>query len=230
MARPTWGGLILWGALCASGVAQAQSPGVEVCPNPTFTVSVAPGPLRENFDRSQTQIEQIARENGGLHDTEAYDMGKRVGLYISNSQFSAKLSLSIQGRPGMGFQACARSIDLSVSYEQSLFVASEFPQGSCSRDVSLEHERQHSRIQERATRAAAREMQTLGSYGGNRAMGESSAQAQQNLRPYQDWVLQAARVIFNNHVQPAQAALDTRAQYEREGKMCGGETQRLLRR
>ena len=132
-----------------------------------------------------------------------------------------------------GRWACA-SPQLTVRYgfsPMTVYVAREFPPGSCAYREIHEHEMRHVRAYQahlkaiEKTLADALQARFAGTGPWRGPRGETNARLQAELQ--ERWVPFVKREI--NKVDAAQALIDTPEEYARVAASCGGEIRRLTR-
>ena len=159
--------------------------------------------------------------------------GKQVlGLTRGTATVRFESRITAYTDPG-GRWECA-SPQLTVTYgfsPMTVYVAREFPPGSCAYKEIHEHELRHVRayqahllrIEQELADTLKRRFVTDGPWRG--PVGQARARLQQELE--ERWAPYIRREM--NKVDAAQALIDTPEEYARVAESCGGEVKRLTR-
>lgn len=126
----------------------------------------------------------------------------------------------------MSGKHCLRPvIDVELAFDpMTVFVSSELTEGSCRFATTMRHELEHVRVYREFLEAAATDVETqLREYFGNRVFYfESAADAQARLNQETSERVGPFVEQAMNRVQEKQAPLDTREEYDRLERVCGG--------
>lgn len=194
-------------------------------PKPSVTIKRLDDKLVENLTygyRSLTTIGSSANRPG--HQV--------LGLTRGNATARFDLTLKSIADPSGRWECASPQITLTYGMTPlTVFVAREFPPGSCAHKEIREHEMRH--VQTYQTHLAAIEKnlaETLdrrfatGSVWRGRS-GETAAALRRELDEY--WLPYVQREIRKGEI--AQAAIDTPEEYERVAQACDGEVAKRLR-
>jgi hypothetical protein len=206
--------------------------GRNLCPEPPPRVSVRVVPVTPSFDDNVNSFELVRIMNEGRTNTEGAvtQHGQRpAGLTVVRFRSDTTVQVAGRERPDTR-QACVgpSGIDVAVTMDtHRIYVARDLTQArSCQRDVVIEHENRHARINfdclddARATIHAAllRQLPTLGWIEG-RNLNSVAANTE---------FLNKIRPVVREHMGAAvgrararHAAMDSNEAYRRDWAKCG---------
>jgi hypothetical protein len=193
---------------------------------PTITVTPVEGRVRYDFNRTKRQLNSINVDTvspyGPQHNTTV------SGLMSGSIQVKHKVSFMQERYPQLG-QACLylRSMEVEVKVDPTIYVAREFPKGSCMHTAVLAHERKHvledqlivSKYAPIFKRDLTRAMDSYGPAFGpfeDRRM----PYVQQNIQRSLSKVIQRINDNMNEERRRRQQAIDTFDEYEEIGRRC----------
>lgn len=193
------------------------------CPPIEIKVSLTPKPLVVLDTFSYSAMQSQNRMGGAAVSGKQ----KTMGLYLAKNQVSTNIKTALSLKDG-SFQACAEKAEIDITYDQTIYIASEIPKRTCTYKVAYEHELTHAHIQYEASKMALSAIKDLNKVGGNSVEAPTEALARRSLDAYAQWLSKAAEATLSGHVRPAQERLDTPASYIAETQKCGAETQTIL--
>ena len=222
-------------AFCIDAQAQSASPAfVAYCQqnlDPTsIRVSVTPSSMVYRSDATVNELSaQSARE-----PSLSASHGRHVTLGLTESKFYTRATFSgrvIEDR--LTKTACMRpSIDIDISVgPQTISIAREFQQGTCSFNAIMEHELRHARTNQSIAESIGNRLrQAIGqAYGQQIFYGDaSSLQSGINQNIESEWLAWASREAEDGNVLHAQ--IDSPEEYARMRTVCGGEVTQILSR
>lgn len=195
----------------------------QFCPPIEIKVSLTPKPLVVLDTYSFAAMQAQSRANGSPVSSKQ----KTLGLYLAKNKVSTNIKTSLTLKDG-SFQICAEKADVEITYDQTIYIASEIPKRSCTYKVAYEHEMTHAHIQYEASKLALSAIKDLSKIGGNSIVAKTETLARQGADAYSNWLANAAEATLRGYVRPAQQQLDTPASYAVETQRCGAETQAIL--
>lgn len=220
-------------AFCIDAQAQSASPAfIAYCQqnlDPTsIRVRVTPSSMVYRYDASVNELSaRSARE-----PLSSASHGRHVTLGLTESKFYTRATFS--GRlmeDRLTRTACMRpSIDIEISVgPQTISIASEFPQGTCSFNAIMEHELRHARTNQSIAESIGSRLRQaiVQAYGQQIFYGDASSLQSgiiQNIES--EWLTWASREADEGNALHAQ--IDTPDEYARMRTVCGGEVARLL--
>jgi hypothetical protein len=155
-----------------------------------------------------------------------------LGLTRGNATLQVASNMpTIQDRSGR-WECGSPQVTLSMGFSPiTVYVAREFPPGSCAYRAIHEHEMRHVKVYQEHIDKIERELidwlntrfATGGPWRGQ--TGETSARLQRELN--ERWLPAIQRRL--KEVDVAQSLIDTPAEYDRVADACNGEIRRLLR-
>jgi hypothetical protein len=210
-------------ALFVSGTGWADACGQ--LPAPALTVKRYDEPITMNFEHGYKALNVLA--------VSLARPGRRV-LGLTRGKAVVKFesrTATVVDRSGQW--ECA-SPQISVTYgfsPMTVYVAKEFPPGSCAYQAILAHELQHVKIyqdhllniEKGLTDTLSRRFVTGGPWRG--PVGQTSARLQREVE--ERWLPYVKREI--DRVDAAQAVIDTPEEYARVVASCGGEIRQRIR-
>ncbi len=200
------------------------NPTGQQCPLPSISVQLQPQPLNIQYVPQRTIVSMQSSKIAHSHTQ------KPMGLYQSQSTLNVQSSLRTQENPRTNQASlCVDNVRLSISYTQTIYIASEIPRNSCTHNVVMNHEYLHAQIQAQSMNNALPAIKNLSLKGGNFTYGAPLATLKENANAYQNWLLEASNVILEAYVRPAQNSIDTPENYRAETLKCGEETQQIIR-
>lgn len=215
------GVLLLLLALGMAGPAGAVS-----CPGEDAPVDLT---FRSVFDRARLDHTRSAASINAMFEQSKRDAtiprsGGAVGLTTSQSEFRFSTRVQYYQRSDGRYCVYLRSVDAHLNQRNTvIYVARDFPRGSCNFDVVYEHEKQHMRIHYRTLQEYAprvkRALQSL-VQGLNPMVVRTVAEA----RSHHAWVINdGVKHLLEDMEEEKRrrnAALDTPENYARESAKC----------
>lgn len=155
-------------------------------------------------------------------------------LGLTRARIEVRYDLRVVRRldPGGRFECASPQILISYGYgEMMMYVASEFPEGSCGYRAVAEHERRHvqryvehvAQIEAEVTESLRQRFQGIRAW--RRPAGETQAELARELNDR--WLPYVRRLMLQ--VEASQAEIDTPEEYARVTTSCDGEIQRVIR-
>jgi hypothetical protein len=207
------------------------SDGRNLCPEPPPRVTVRTVPVTPSFDDNVSSFDMLRTMNEGRGgDGAVTQHGTRpAGLTVVRFRTDTSVQIAGRSRPDTR-QACVgpAGIDVAVTMDtHRIYVARDMTQArTCQRDVVIEHENRHARINfdclddARANIHAAllRQLPTLGWIEGrNLDANAANAEFLQKIRPMVREHLSAAV----GRARARHAAMDSNEAYRRDWGRCG---------
>jgi hypothetical protein len=194
-------------------------------PKPSITV-----------ERLEAQVSLNTRYSFKTLNNLGAEIGRPGHQVLGLTRGTASASLASQ-TPGLAdpsgrWECASPQITLRYGYQPiTVYVASEFPPGTCAYQQIYEHEMRHVKIYqdhlasiEPTLRAALEERFANGGLWRG-AAGEVGPRLQRELQ--QRWLPMIRREI--RRVEAAQALIDTDDEYRRVAESCGGQIRKLMR-
>jgi hypothetical protein len=193
------------------------------------TVSVSETNVRYNHDRSQNQLDRVK------HDTIS-PYGKEVrarvgGLTEGEVTLSQNVRVLQETFPRLNMGCLyLHSIEAKLHIKPVVYIAREFPKGSCMYDAILEHEKKHLQV----------DQEVVAKYRGL-IEGDLKKQARSlpfSTGPYESGAIKSAQIKIQNYFQEIvkqyskrmgeerrarQQAVDTLEEYESVQAQCEGK-------
>lgn len=193
---------------------------------PKITVNPSKSRVRYDFTKSKAQLNNV-----DVDTISPYGPNHKTNV-------SGLMSGSIQVKSNMGFmhetydqlgKGCLylKSVDVSVHIDPTIFIASEYPTGSCMHNAVLVHELKHVREDQLVVnkysniigRALARFVDSQGPAFGPYEE-ERLPFVQQNIQNSIGKVLKQYNQQLNEERQKRQQAIDSLEEYESIGRRC----------
>jgi hypothetical protein len=198
----------------------------EQLPPSVVTVTTAPSAIRYDFSKSVRDLSHTMSYHKSAPGSNT------LGLTVTEMKFASKWAWSTL--PGPAGQSCVRaSVAVTVSGDpQTIFVAKEFPQGSCAFNEIVKHELRHAQAsQSHLERVADYYQKAIGDAFGQTILygdaGQLKAHVQDALQG--KWMPQIKADLAK--VSYLHAQIDTPQEYARNNTICNGEIpQRLQQR
>lgn len=199
--------------------AMAQKQRCPSVPDPEFRLDVkrpAPAIVRQ---RSSAELRNMSAFEG--HDA-------TLGLYASQLKTSMRLNYQMREQSGTTCLSIADA-EITIAYaERTIYVARELQPGTCSYDVTLDHERRHARTDDevldseiprlkRALIDAVRKIDVVGPIPSKSVAAERDA-----LGRTLQQTLEKATARMEEVRRTAQGKLDTPDAYRRDNARCPG--------
>jgi hypothetical protein len=156
------------------------------------------------------------------------------GVVLGLTQMKSRIEMHVSGPilqdPSTGYECIAPQVQVEIVYAPMVvYVAREFPQGTCAYRQILEHEMRHVQVYrehlpkaEAAVKIALRAaFQAEPLYAPS---GSANILLQQKMSD--GWMAFIQGEL--NKVEERQALIDTAQEYARLGKVCGGEVPKIL--
>lgn len=194
--------------------------------SPTISVLPTKSNIRYDFTKSKAElnnfdIDTISPYGPGAHT----DVG---GLMEGEIQVSQKISFMFEEYRNSG-QACVHydKIDVKIHIDPTIYVASDFPPGSCEHNAVLGHERKHIKMDrlivnkyaKRIGREIYRQISRAGfSYGPVNSSSVKSLQKQ--MQDNVSNIVKAETDRMNEERRRRQQGIDNLAEYERVRNAC----------
>ncbi|MBB4264730.1 hypothetical protein [Roseospira visakhapatnamensis] len=196
------------------------------CPGADREVALT---FRSVFDRARLDHTKPAATIDAMFtrmrkDASIARRGSAVGLTVTQSEFRFSTQIQYYKRSDGRFCVYLRSVDAHLNLRDTvIYVAREYPRGSCNFDVIYEHEKQHMRIHYRVLKAYAprvkRTLQALIQHLNPRVVRTLDEARNEHAEVINNGVadliesMESDRMRFN-------AALDTPENYARERDKC----------
>lgn len=212
--RATLAGILAALAGCSiAGTTHAQ-PRCEPAP-PPVVLELHMKPAEVSGDRSMAELRREARKGADAHQTGLYqvEIARRTEVEVSIAQSGDRICVAV-ARVKVRVETPTRMI----------YVASEIEPNSCKHRVTLEHERQHERIDEEILRAGlpARVAALSGKLTGL-ATAAPASERDRTVRDVHDRAQAVVRSLFVEVLgerQRKQLAIDTPQEYRRLANRC----------
>lgn len=183
------------------------------------TVEAVPGEVIKNFTRS---IAQLTRMQG---DDSPASQARALGLTRASYRFDSSVRINTLTDPETGVSCVRPRIQVTLSVApQTVYVAREFPAGTCGHKQILEHEQRHVDVNQEHVEAAAKllreEMSTF--YGDRIMYGDAQALTKQVFDDVESRWTQVARRRFESG-NDEHRAIDSPESDRYYRSLCGGE-------
>lgn len=166
------------------------------------------------------------------------ELQKKAGSLAKNGTVlgltTANLSISFEWKENLyahGSQSCMRPRILArmAITPQTVYVAREFEQNACVYEDILAHEMRHVRVNQDYLQRAARYLErSLSEFFGDRVFyGDGPTMKKQLETAVRESWMPMAQAVFNQS-RGAQERIDSREEYARNQKICGGAVPRIL--
>lgn len=217
---------VLLGSLLGSPLALAAGDPCAALPAPSVSVKLLEAPVTLNRDYDIKLLNSMA---GDATANKQLVLGLTRGQAVVRYETQIRLLVERSGQ----WECASPQITLSYGFSPlTVYVAREFPLGSCAYDEILDHEQRHVRAYREHARAI--ELEIVDTLRQRFVTGSPwrgpVGQAQQRLREElsERWTPYIKRLL--NRAEEAQAKIDTPEEYERVSHSCGGEVRKRLRR
>lgn len=217
--------LAVAGFYLTAGMTMSSLPalGAPVCSqatqSPYVSLEVNPGRINYITTHNRSGLKRLHRGYGTLG-------GNWTPIGLTLAELGMGLSVSVRSEKMADGRFCSEiaAVEATIGYDAiDVYIASEYPRGSCQYNAILDHERLHVIVfqdtldryyahVERALRQAAGKAKPILNRDPNRA-----------TRKFQAILERAAKPLFkkiNKEMDRGNAALDTREAYEREQSNC----------
>lgn len=202
----------------------AQADECDQLPPPAVAIRRIEAPVTLNLAYSYGALTNIGREI-------ATQGNAVLGLTRGNAVVSFETQLPSYTRPGSRFECASPKITLLYGFKpMTVYVAREFPPGTCAHKEIYEHELRHVKVYEDhlaaiekdVTAILNRRFATGAPWRG--PVGETAERLKRELD--ERWLPYVTREI--ERVKVAQALIDTPEEYARISESCGGEIKNRL--
>lgn len=186
-------------------------------------VSVKPQELQYDFSKSLAELTQRSKKKQTGRQT--------LGLTETTVRLSTERAYATLKKPnGMGCLRPSLEVTLSAS-PQTIFIAREFPKGSCAFNEIMAHELRHARVNQSHTEAVARQLKAeLDQVFGQQIFYGNVAELTQQFKDAWDkqWLPRIDQQLKASEAQHRE--IDSPQEYARNNTMCDGEVPRMLRK
>jgi hypothetical protein len=176
-----------------------------------------------DFSKSVAELTQRRKQKS--------DRWQTLGLTETVVRLSTKRGYATLKMPsGMGCLRPSLEVTLSTS-PQTIFVAREFPKGSCAFNEIMAHELRHAAVNQRHAESVARKLKAeLDQVFGQQIFYGDVQQLTQQFKQAWDreWVPRINKQLGESEAQHRQ--IDSPEEYARNNTMCGGELPKRLGR
>jgi len=155
-----------------------------------------------------------------------------LGLTVTQGQYSARIGGPILQDQASGYECIAPQVEVKLTYSPvKIYVASEFPPGTCAYDVILAHEQRHLQAyMDNLARVEKVVRDALSKRFGDKPLYAASGTALGQLQNEVNGVwFPFIRDEFEKG-KAVQDKIDAPEEYARLGKECGGEIARVVQR
>ncbi len=213
-----------------SAPALARHPACPAAGPPGLVVEPVMAPLQHDFTRTFAQLTAMPGRGPAPAGVSAgHVLGLAHAVYGERSQVEAVFQARRDGT------LCGVITRLVVQFgfqERTVMVGRELPRNSCIHGEVLRHEMMHVAVDERLLKeflpTLSRQLQaTLSRIGP--AQGRTQDQVMATLRRPVDQALKKAMADFARERDRRQARVDTREEYERVNRSCGGELKHYVK-
>jgi hypothetical protein len=185
-------------------------------------VSSTPGKVVKELTKSIAELTAMQREHGPASPRRA------IGLTRAEYRFNSSVRVNVLTDPETGLSCGRPRIEVTLSVApQTVYVAREFPAGTCAYQKILEHEQRHVEVNQEHVDAAAEMLQAkMASFYGDRIMyGDAQELIDKVFGEVENrWTKVARRRFDESNVE--HRAIDSPESYRRYRSMCGGELSR----
>lgn len=153
-----------------------------------------------------------------------------LGLTVTQGQYSASIGGPVLQDPASGYECIAPQVEVKLTYSPvKIYVASEFPPGTCAYDAILEHEQRHlqaymdnlARVEKVLREALGKRFSDKPLYAqSGTALGQLQNEINSTWFPF-------IRDKFEKG-KPVQEKIDSPEEYARLGKVCDGAIEAVL--
>ena len=214
-------------ALAAGAAENVQAAPCPWSPPATMQLEIVRAPLMEDFTRSATALTREAKPGTASANGQLV-LGLERAQAIATFRISAQVSRLADGV----YCAAPASITGKFGFQaMTVAVARELPQGSCIFKEVLAHEMRHvaADLETLAEFApVARQRMEEAAARGGPVRGVAQAQVVAALDARLKAAMTAAVNDFSRRRDQRQAAIDTKAEYDRVARACHGEVARYL--
>ncbi|MGB0128105.1 MAG: hypothetical protein WBP72_10730 [Rhodocyclaceae bacterium] len=206
----------------ASGAAHAE--GCDSLPLPSVTLKRFEVPVTTNFEYGYRTLTNIG---AALADGQRFVLGLTRGNAVVKVEFKAPGFIDRSGR----YECLSPQLTLSYGFSpMTVYVAREFPAGTCAYKQIYEHELRHVRtylahlvaIEPEIAAVLNQRFATGAPWRG--PVGQTQGRLQKELE--ERWIPYLQREI--NRVNADQRLIDTPEEYERVSNSCNGEISKRL--
>jgi hypothetical protein len=211
----------LAGAAPGSGPTDAFRSTCERRLTPTqVTVESTPGKVVKDLTRSIAELTRMQQGSDGPAPP-----ARAIGLTRASYQFDSSVRVNTITDPETRLTCMRPRIDVTLSVApQTVYVAREFPPGSCGHEQILEHEQRHVEVNQKHVEAAAELLQEeMTSFYGDRIMyGDAQTLTDQVFNDVENRWTQVARRRFEKG-NDEHRAIDSPESDRRYRSLCDGE-------
>lgn len=203
----------------------AQAASCESLPLPSVQVKRQDAPVTLDTSYDYKSITALAAK-------ERQSNIRVLGLTRGTSRINAELRIQSVIDPSRQWECASPQIVVTYGFNpMTVYVAREFPEGSCAYNEIYRHELRHvqtyldhlASIEQDITEALAKRFETGRLYRG--AVGQTQQMLQKELNDR--WLPYLKRQI--ERVESSQALIDTPQEYERVARSCDGAIRRVIR-
>lgn len=193
---------------------------------PKINILPSKNRVRYDFTKTKAQLNNVDIDTvspyGPIHQTMV------SGLMSGSIQMKHQVEFIHQTYEGLG-QGCLylKSVDVKVHIDPTIYIASEYPSGSCMHNAVLNHERKHVREDQLIVNKYANQIGRALSDVVNSQKGafgpyeeERLPYVQQNVQNSITKVVKKLNDLMNMERQRRQQAIDSFEEYESIGKSC----------
>lgn len=187
--------------------------------------ALPPGGVEVVLARSDVAIDR-SRAEGELERLSEAPSPQHRTVGLTRASFGYRSTIELDGlEDPRGGRACAHPrvrVEIELA-SMTVYVAREYRDDACREPLILEHERRHVAVFERYADEAARalERDLAGRIGKRVRYGTTMASAQETLKADLSGWLDAFMARARDELAARNAAVDTKAEYEKLAQACG---------
>ena len=185
-------------------------------------VTFKPGEVVEDLTKSIAELTALQNKNGPTSPVRA------IGLTHADYRFNSSARVNVITDHDTGLSCGRPRIEVTLGVApQTVYVAREFPPGTCAHQKILEHEQRHVEVDQAHVEAAAELLQAkMASFYGNRIMfGQAQTLTDQVFADVENRWTRVARRRFEEG-NAKHRAIDSPESYRRYRSMCEGALSR----
>jgi|GEM_PF-1396312 len=215
--------LLLFLTTVSTGVKAASLDNCPSQPAPEIDIQFAAEPVKYNLTKSSAQID--AMPTSTINPYEADVVTHAGGIMVG--QMHAETTVKTTGIHNKN-QICLwiKNITVKLSASDTIYIASEYPKGTCQYGVNLEHEHKHVAIEHQAAqehigkiRQAAQDASGKVGIVGPKPFGDAEMY-DKKMREYVAKEIRKEFEYMRMDTKGRQKALDSKAEYDRASVAC----------
>ncbi len=218
-------GSIVLAAIVAPSIGRAEAASCDALPAPSVQVKRQNAPVTLNTSYDHKSITALGSK-------EHHSRRQVLGLTRGVSRIGFEIGIRSVIDPSRQWECASPQITLTYGFDpMTVYVAREFPKGSCAFNEIHQHELRHvqtyhdhlASIEKAITATLARRFEIGKPYRG--AVGQTRQMLERELN--ERWIPYLRNEV--ERVESLQALIDTPEEYERVSRSCGGAIQRVIR-